>query len=174
MKTAITVAALGAIAGLASGQTVINFNNAGVDGAAPNSFTITQSDHGALTGISWDLNYDSFGISWGSEINITLTHLASGFTFSFDGSDANFADLGPNDVLFGWGDTGGVFNSAGAVAASGPNDTFGDWRVTLSDEFDDGGQDGVLNGTITINKIPAPSALALLGMGGLVAGRRRR
>eukprot|EP00913_Durusdinium_trenchii_P005874 g5486.t1 len=167
MKTAITVAAIGAIAGLASGQTVISFNNAEVDGAAPNTFTINQTDHGALTGISWDLSYDSFGISWGSEINITLLHVASGFTFSFDGSDANFADLGPNDVLFGWGDTGGVFASAGAVAASGPADTFGAWQITLSDEFDDGGVDGLLSGTITINKIPAPSALALLGMGGL-------
>ncbi len=176
MKTAITVAALGAIAGLASGQTVINFNNVAVEASAPFTFTIDQSTSDALSGFSWDLEYQA-GVgnaSWASELNIVLTHVASGFTFSFDGSDANFADLGPDDVTFGWGDSGGFFLSAGTIAASGVADTSGIWTITVSDEFDDFGQDGILNGTITINKVPAPSALALLGMGGLLAGRRRR
>ena len=43
--------------------------------------------------------------------------------------------------------------------------------------FDDnpGDIDSFFNsGTVTISYVPAPGALAVLGMGGLVAGRRRR
>jgi hypothetical protein len=142
MKTAISVAALGAIAGLATGQTVIEFNNIAVDAAAPTVFTIVQTDAGPLEGFSWDLSYDTVTPSWGGELNIVLTHIASGYTINFDGTDGNLGDTMTSDVLF--------------------------------EDFDDFGTDGFLNGTLTINKVPAPSALALLGMGGLVAGRRRR
>ena len=80
-----------------------------------------------------------------------------------------------SDVLFGWGESSGFFASAGSVlVTNGPAETLGEWRVEIFEDFDDSGVDGFLNGSITINKIPAPSALALLGMGGLVAGRRRR
>jgi uncharacterized protein (TIGR03382 family) len=34
--------------------------------------------------------------------------------------------------------------------------------------------DGIWNGTLTIQWIPTPGALAILGLGGIAAGRRRR
>ena len=175
MKTAVSVAALGAIAGLATGQTVIEFNNVVVDAANPITFTIMQTDAGPLEGFSWDLVYETIDPSWGGELNIVLTHIASGYSINFDGTDGNLGDTMASDVLFGWGKSSGVFSSAGSVAVTGgPSDTIGAWRVEIFEDFDDFGDDGILNGTITINKVPAPSALALLGMGGLVAGRRRR
>jgi len=175
MKIAVSVAALGAIAGLATGQTTISFDNVEVDAANPITFTIFQDDHGPLEGFSWDLNYQTITPSWGGELNIILTHVGSGYSINFDGTDGNLGDTVASDVLFGWGETSGFFTSAGSVAVSnGPTDTFGEWQVTIFEDFDDGGIDGILNGSITINKVPAPSALALLGMGGLMAGRRRR
>ena len=175
MKTALSVAAIGAIAGLATGQTVIEFNNLAVDAAAPITFTIVQTDAGPLEGFSWDLTYDTVTPSWGGELNIVLTHIASGYSINFDGTDGNLGDTMASDVLFGWGESSGFFASAGSVlVTNGPAETLGEWRVEIFEDFDDFGVDGFLNGSITINKIPAPSALALLGMGGLVAGRRRR
>ncbi|MEZ6242548.1 MAG: PEP-CTERM sorting domain-containing protein [Phycisphaerales bacterium] len=175
MNKTISVVAIAAVAGLASAQTDIVFNNVPSDGAQAFVFTVHQSDHGPLDGFSWDLTYSGMGVSWGSEVNILLEHLPSGFSFSFDGSENNFADLGPDDVSFGWGNTAGPFAAAGAAAViGGPSDTFGDWRVTVTEEFDDSGIDAIINGRITINKVPAPGSLALVGMGGLAALRRRR
>ena len=144
------------------------------------TFTVNQTDHGALSSINFDLTVDvgATNASWGSEVHIDLTHNASGFHFSADGSELNFADLGPDDLSFGWGNSGGIFTFSGGVDLSdaGPSDTFGTWTVTLSDEFDASGIDHTyLQGsTITINKVPAPGALALLGLGGVAAMRRRR
>ncbi|TVQ62103.1 MAG: hypothetical protein EA378_06465 [Phycisphaerales bacterium] len=81
---------------------------------------------------------------------------------------------------------GGIWNQGGATeggvrtpgaydAISFPTGAFaaGDWRLVVLDvfpQFDGGGL-----GAYTINyTIPAPGAMALLGLGGLVATRRRR
>lgn len=181
MKTTAILAIAG-LATAASAQTVIDLSGINVDGSAPTSFTIFQSDHGAMTTLDFDLTVDVGGVggnaSWGSEVHIAMTHVASGFTFTADGSDFNFADTGPDDLTFGWGNSGGVFSFSGSVdmSGSGPSDTWGDWEITLSDEFDDFGIDHTyLSGsTITINKVPAPGALAVIGLGGLALSRRRR
>ncbi len=179
------IASIIAIAGLAtaaSAQTVIDLSGINVDGASPTSFTVFQGDHGAMTTLDFELFVDVGGVagnaSWGSEVVISLTHVASGFTFTADGSDTNFADLGADDLTFGWGNSGGIFSFSGSVDMSGmgPSDTYGDWQITLLDEFDDTGIDHTyLQGsTITINKVPAPGALAVIGLGGLALSRRRR
>jgi hypothetical protein len=51
-----------------------------------------------------------------------------------------------------------------------PNDPFGVWTI-YSDEIK--GSSLILNGA-SINVVPAPSALALLGLGGLAVSQRRR
>ena len=62
---------------------------------------------------------------------------------------------------------------AGQVISRGVQDKFGEWSLFISDNA--GGDTGVVRGwSITFNNIPAPGSLALLGLGGLVAGRRRR
>ena len=94
-----------------------------------------------------------------------------------DGSDDDLTDDGPNDLLFGWGNSGGIFSFQGSVDLSGAlADASGDWEVTLIDQFDDFGPDHVyLSGsTVTITQVPAPAGLAILGLGGLAAARRKR
>ena len=50
---------------------------------------------------------------------------------------------------------------------------FGDWTLTITDSA--GGDTGVLRGWgFGVTNVPAPGALALMGLGGLVAARRRR
>lgn len=145
-------------------QEIVLFNS--VDGAAPVVFDVFQNDHGPLRGFAWDLIGSATGISWGSELVIRLQHLPTGYTFEFDGSDTNFADLGPSDVTFGWGNLAGDFAAAGSTDVfGGPMDTFGTWRVTLLDEFDDAGTDGALVGTITINKYPPSDTIYFDALG---------
>ncbi len=178
MTKTMSVVAVAAFAGLASAQTDIVFNNLNVDAAQPITFTIVQTDSGPLEGFSWDLTYNAgvngANASWGAELNIVLTHLGSGFSINFDGGEPNLGDTIPSDVLFGWGESSGIFASNDSVAWSGPAETAGVWEVFIFEDFDDFGVDGILNGTMTINKVPAPGSLALLGMGGLAAMRRRR
>lgn len=180
MKKTMSVVAITAFAGLASAGgsgglgTTITFDNLAVDAANPITFTIFQTDHGPLEGFKWDLTYSTVTPSWGAELNIVLTHLASGFSINFDGGEPNLGDTTPSDVLFGWGESSGTFFSSGSIAWSGPDDTFGEWQVFIFEDFDDFGTDGFLSGTLEINKVPAPSSLALLGLGGLAAARRRR
>ncbi|MEZ6243411.1 MAG: PEP-CTERM sorting domain-containing protein [Phycisphaerales bacterium] len=174
MRTKLTILTLASLAGAATAQTTINFNDLAIDAAQPITFTVVQTDPGPLLGFTWDLSYDAIPISWGSELIIQLSH-ESGYSIEFDGSDANFADLGPSDVQFGWGNTDGHFTSTSLVSVqNGPSDTTGTWTVTVFDEFDDDGVDGVLNGSITINKVPAPGGLALIGLGSIACLHRRR
>jgi len=178
MKT--TLIAVAGLAAAASGQTVIDLSGINVDGTSPTVFTVTQTDGGPLSSFDFDITVDVGGVggnaSWASEVFIGLSFGA--FTFTADGNDIDLTDDGPNDLLFGWGNSGGIFSFQGSVdmTGQGPADTQGDWVVTLIDQFDDFGIDYTfLSGsTITINKVPAPAGLAILGLGGLVVARRRR
>ncbi len=79
-------------------------------------------------------------------------------------------------------DWGGV-NDSTPLAYSGSEGTSffadgsGDVRIEFWEDFVDfpGAPDGTYDiGSITLKFVPAPSSLALLGLGGLVAIRRRR
>lgn len=174
----LALATVAGLAAAASAQTVIDLSGITVDGAGATVFTVNQTDHGPLDTIDFDIAVDAVSPSWGSEVNITLTHLPSGYSFNADGDDADFSDDGPADFLFGWGNLSGLFTFSGSVDVSGtgPSDTFGTWEIILSDDFDDLGPDHIYRdgSTVTINKVPAPAGLAILGLGGLVATRRRR
>ena len=67
----------------------------------------------------------------------------------------------------------GSYQATASTHRLDTSDKFGEWSLFISDNA--GGDEGVLfEWSITMNNIPAPSSLALLGLGGLVAGRRRR
>jgi len=128
-----------------------------------------------MHGIGWDTTQRALGASWLSEMgayfddNIapdgTGLFLTPGFADSFPGtgsySSGGIVDLSDNGI-------------ADIVLANGV------LRLEFFESFDDvsGAVDGLwLEGssfTLDMTIIPAPSALALLGLGGLVTSRRRR
>ena len=172
----LAIATVAGLAAAASANHVIDLSGVGVDGAAPTVINSGALGAGALQSIDFDFEVEAISPSWGSEINISLTHDNSGYTFTADGDDADFSDDGPADFLFGFDNTSGVFNFSGSVAVSGLADVNGDWTVTLADDFDDAGTDHqyLADSSVTVNSVPAPAGLALLGLGGMVAARRRR
>jgi len=138
----------------------------------PVSFTFFQDTHDALLSISWDLDHEAFSPSWGSELRLDLTHVDSGTLVTMGGG-------GAVDIDFDWADGPGLYSSAGTMTAAelgiAIEDTYGDWVVTVFESYDDPiVPDGHIMGTITINKVPAPGVIALLGTAGLVSLRRRR
>lgn len=179
MKTAI-IAVAGLAAAATAQSTVIDLSGIIVDAAAPTSFNVNVGQSGALSSIDFDITVDAGvngqNLSWGSEVFIGLSG-PGGFSFTADGNDIDLTDDGPNDLIFGWDNAGGIFSFSGSVDLTGAlADAGGNWTVTLIDQFDDFGPDHqYLSGsTITINQVPAPAGLAILGLGGLAAARRRR
>ncbi|MFI4896898.1 MAG: hypothetical protein ACIARR_03650 [Phycisphaerales bacterium JB059] len=122
--------------------------------------------------VEWDLTYDALAPSLGSELHLLLEHVPSGFMFSLDGLDTNPGDTGPDDVLLGWGNESGIFTSQGVVDfglfVPGPQD----WRLTITDELDTPGVDGVLFGHVTVRVTPAPHAITPLALAFFFTRRR--
>ncbi len=156
-----------AIAATASAQ-VIDLSGALYDGI-PNAVGSVNVP-GGVTAIQFNLSVSTFTPSWGEEVNIDITG-PGGFFFGADGSDAGLSDDGPDDLTFGWGSSTGTFTANITVAAVGGA---GVYSVSVFDDFDDAGDDGIFNSGSTITFIPAPGAVALVGLGGLAAVRRRR
>lgn len=168
MKKTIALAAVVAAAGLANADTLVidvsGMNSWGFQGDAQNEILSVLVGVGAnITGISWDVNLTTFDVSWADENTMTFE--------------------GALSVNPGAGDAFTVFNqnyagSTGGVALSGDG--------MLDIEFHEVGFDDVVGGidstyeagsSITLtgtNFVPTPGSLAVLGLGGLVAGRRRR
>jgi len=134
-----------------------------------NQVNYTELDLGLLDSITFDLNIEHFSSSWGSETNISLTHIDSGFNINFDGG---------ND--FGWTTNSGSFSFVGTFAVvGGPANIAGAWTVDLYEDFDDSGVDATFReSTIRLNAVdvPEPSTLAIfaLGMIGLASRRFKK
>lgn len=123
-----------------------------------------------VVGIGWDVNQATVGASWLSEMQM-----------SFGGNTTAEIFLTPS----GTGAPGSESNSSGGIfdLVGSALDFFVDADGILAMEFFEGFDDvdGAVDGNwlqgsvITIEYVvPAPGALAMLGLGGLVAGRRRR
>jgi hypothetical protein len=122
---------------------------------------------GHITGIGWDVNVATVGASWLSEAVMRFNndlYLTVGIGDDFAGSSSY--------------SSGGVFDLVGTGL-----DFFLAGDGLLNIEFFEGFDDvaGAIDATFGQGsslqiqyEVPAPSALAMLGLGGLVAGRRRR
>lgn len=124
-----------------------------------------------FTGVGWDLTIASIGSSWNSEV-----------AFDLDGSGITLTP--------GTGQTGtGSYSSGGIIKFTDANldwIVIQDQTITIEvfETFDDPNntdtgliQDANLSGTLflQVTRVPAPGALAVLGITGLVGfGRRRR
>ena len=120
-----------------------------------------------VTGIGWDVTVTTTDPSWLSEATYSLNgeiFVSPGAGEDVPGtnsySSGGILDLGDNalpDILA----AGGILN------------------IEFFDSFDDfeDAIDGFSSGTLSLAvdyKVPAPAGLAVLGLGGLVAARRRR
>lgn len=148
----------------------INFNDAA--GSALNETLSIALGLGAeVTGIGWDVNLTSIGASWASEAVMDFegqVFLTVGAGDYFSVSNQNYSSGGiidltddvslPNITLGGDGNLDIEFFE-GFVDNGGTGDSFFEAGSVLF---------------LQVAGIPAPGSLAILGLGGLVAGRRRR
>ncbi len=147
-----------------------NFN--GPDGSPANEVIVAPlgAPGDVVNAIGWDLTIEAFDTSWLSEA-----------TFGIDWEGDGVYDIrlipGIDDDGPGTGtySTGGLIFLGDAGIPDGVL-TSGSVTITLFDTFDDlfEPQATILQGGLSFNVIPAPGAAALLGLGGLVATRRRR
>jgi len=124
-----------------------------------------------VTGIGWsNVTIQTVGASWLSEATIGFLDSPIGLQLSPGSADAT-----PGTGTYS---SGGILDLA-SIDPTFPFTAGADGIVNL--EFFEGFVDNAgsadafyLSGTLTIQYVPTPGALAVLGLGGLVAGRRRR
>ncbi len=172
MKTIITIAAITAMAGTAAAQPTV-FLDLGVIGGEGNYTFDTNGSFMTSSGFDMDTElglWDNAGMLLGNDddggdglwslINIDLT---AGM-YWLGGSEFN------SDFADGWAMTGSQFEPG----------EFGEINMNINTVFAgsqtagnlDTGYEPVVWFKVTV--VPAPASLALLGLGGLVATRRRR
>jgi MYXO-CTERM domain-containing protein len=128
-----------------------------------------------ITGAEWiDLTFTALGASWQSEMVLSINDSIAGPAF-WDYNPGTGVDtpgtFGPSTGVFA---NPGLFSSGPFTMASST------LYIETYESFNDGGntvQDAsIASGTlrITYTPVPTPGAVALLGLGGLVATRRRR
>ena len=155
-----------------------SFNTWGGYPNAANSTTVVNIGAGStITNISWtNIVVNSLGNSWSSEFAIGVgdgtTYGPTYWESDLPGSPNTPGMFGPVNAAF---DNPGLYAST-----EGFSTATGNLFIYSYELFDDGGsgvQDAdVVSGGITIEytPVPAPGALALFGMAGMLGSRRRR
>lgn len=167
MKKTITLAAIAAISGsaMAGSSLVVDVSGAnswGFQGDAMNeSMNVLVGAGASITSISWDVTLTTISPSWADENTMTFNgaesiNVAAGDAFTVSGA-AYAGSTGSALVLDGTGLLNIEFHEVGFDDIAGGVDSF----------FGQGS-------SLTIGYVPTPGSLAVLGLGGLVAGRRRR
>ncbi len=168
MKKTIALAAIAAIAGSAMADTLVidvsGINSWGFQGDPMNETLSVLVGAGAnITGISWDVNLTTVGLSWADENTMTFEGALSvnpGAGDAFTVTNTNYA-----------GSTGGVALSGDGILNIEFHEVGFDDNVADVDSYYEQGSTITISGT---GFVPTPGSLAVLGLGGLVAGRRRR
>lgn len=126
-----------------------------------------------VVGIGWDVTLQTVGASWLSEAVIgfeNAVNLSVGIVDDTPGT-MSYSSGGILDLTSIDDGAGGTLDLSFFSGADGNID------IEFFESFDDvaGAIDATfLQGSLQIQYVPAPGALAMLGLGGLVAGRRRR
>ena len=134
-----------------------------------------------------------FNHTWAGDLQIFLTHKDTGTTVTLldrpGVPETGFGDSADFAGDYDWIDGGFVYDAdlfdevvpnvdpfgpvQGTLNDFAGEDKLGTWSLTIIDNA--GGDTGSIAGwQMVINNVPAPGALALLGMAGLIGTRRRR
>ena len=159
-----------------------------------NVYTLEVADSGTIESLK-SVSLDIFH-TWAGDISITLEHNGTtvtlldrpGFPQTANGIADDFTNGGGGAGLYAFVESGGLTfpevggNGSLAEGAYNSQDTLqdfvgmdkqGTWTLTVGDG--QGGDIGFVDGWhLTLNNVPAPGALALLGLAGLAGNRRRR
>lgn len=201
MKNTIVLAAVAGIASAAAAQSgglVIVPSVSTIDSTVSTSFTLAvyasadfgthvfggafgmanSGDNGIVTGM--DMTLATWGAFGGNDFGHAGDGNHDGIRFGqffIPGLTPPLAEssLANGDVLIGNFSITIAAGSEGTLDWSSTTDTAAGFLLEIYDEATFGTtQLGGSHGTAQVNVVPAPSAMALLGLGGLVAGRRRR
>ncbi len=203
MKSTLTLVAVAGLASAATAQTgslSITSSAMTVDSTTTTSFTLSvyaDADFGtAIAGGGFSLSAVGGAGIVTDMVGSTPDWAALGFQDNGHAGDGNYnglifgqlifppfipaapeSMLGSGPVLVGTFAVTIAADSAGVIDWS----TGGGVGPFVLEVFTDDGGSGVMTqltdldfGGVSVNVVPAPSAMALLGLGGLVAGRRRR
>ncbi len=197
------IAGIASAAAAQSGSLTIVPSASTIDSTMQTSFTLSvyaDADLGAnVLGVSFNL--DAVGGA-GIVNSMTAASPAWGATFQTgnDNGDGNYFNYGMGQLPFGVPAAESALGGAPVLVGTFTVDIAAmsagqvDWSVAFLSGYtlqtytgftfyDDGAPDpaggvygglAVSLGSASVNIVPAPSAMALLGLGGLVAGRRRR
>lgn len=189
MKTSIAMLAIAGLAGTAAAQSFSGAGFAIPDNSPAGASSSIVTTGGTVQGLTVTLSGMSH--TWVGDLIITLSNgsstidlvnrpnfPATGFGFSWNlNGDYTFDDAA-GQTFEGFGNPGSLVDlPSGSYAPEGALSSFnggsfaGTWTLSISDNA--AGDTGSFTGW-TITNVPAPSAVALLGLGGVVAGRRRR
>jgi MYXO-CTERM domain-containing protein len=147
---------------------VLTFDVASLMGFAPGTPVTLQS-------LSWDVNIETLGESWLREARMLFRTSANAQLFSFaptgTGPAAQVPSVGIENFV------GGPIALTGALPPASLFLPDGIVKVEFFETFDDAANEidaFYRSGSVTFTGIPTPGAAALLGLGALAAGRRRR
>ncbi len=170
MKKTIALSAIAMIAGLAHADTLVidvsAYDSWNFQGDAQNDIASILVGAGAsITNIAWDVTITSEAPSWAEEFtmgffgNSEVVQVAPGDAF-----EANFSNYAGNQA------SGIVLGGSGMLDIEFYEQFFDDIAFGI-DTYIEQGSTVTLSGS---GFVPTPGSLAVLGLGGLVAGRRRR
>jgi hypothetical protein len=180
MKKLLAVAALAAAAGVANADVTVNLGSLTLSGLQAGSVSL-PGHSGTLTGmaISFDFQPSAAALndSWASDA-ILFVQGADGNTGEWGGFNASFG--GFDEGVFSFDGAGsappGVYSDAQTVTNATPPSGAGAWTVAFANGYAQSASVTYNNIVVTLFgvNVPTPGAAAVLGLGGLLAARRRR
>ena len=175
MEKSVTVgvAAAALISGVAMADYDLEFELSGPGGNNVDSTALLEGD---LAGIGFDVNFiNEGGFTWAGDLLLTIID-PNGVGMQFGGFDIDPGLPNAGDFPADWdSDVSGNYTYATSVETMGLGGA-GVWSFSIIDGYTQGEVTDYWDGVITlegVSVVPAPGALALLGIAG-IAGRRRR
>ena len=166
-----------AAAALVSGAAVADYDlEFDVDGPGGNGSSYAVELEGSLAGMNVDANFVNLGgFTWAGDLLITIID-PEGNGLQFGGYDIDEGLPNAGDFPSSWDSSAsGTYVHSVSLESLGLSGS-GVWSISVIDGYTNGADTDRWDGTITlegVSLVPAPGAIALLGIAG-IAGRRRR